>query len=98
MQFVLYGVVGSIVCIGCTLCVDSWFWEGFGSLKWPELEVLLFNTVENQSSKWGTSPWRYYFWPLIPKMLMINVVFMAFSIFKIYPLYVVCARCLLSPR
>ena len=87
--FILYGVAASIGCIALTLLVDSWFWNGFGALKWPELEVLLFNTVDNRSSEWGTSPWRYYFWPLIPKMLLINVVFMCFSIFKIYPMYVV---------
>jgi len=87
--FMVYGILGSVACILLTVLIDSWFWEGFGRLKWPEMEVLWFNTVDNQSSKWGTSPWRYYFWPLIPKMLLVNTVFMVFSVFKMYPMILV---------
>eukprot|EP00484_Ammonia_sp_Unknown_P007742 CAMPEP_0197076046 /NCGR_PEP_ID=MMETSP1384-20130603/211916_1 /TAXON_ID=29189 /ORGANISM="Ammonia sp." /LENGTH=1065 /DNA_ID=CAMNT_0042514895 /DNA_START=188 /DNA_END=3385 /DNA_ORIENTATION=- len=88
-MFVLYGIIGSIVCIACTLVIDSWFWTQFASLKWPEFEVLWYNTYDNKSSNWGVSPWRYYFFPLIPKMLLINAFFMLFSLFRIYPMLLI---------
>ena len=84
-MFIIYGIIGSIICIGFTLFIDSWFWTGFTSLKWPEFEVLWYNTYDNKSSNWGVSPWIYYFCPIMQKMLMVNWLFMFAAIFKIYP-------------
>ena len=86
IMFIIYGIIGSITCIGFTLFIDSWFWTGFTKLKWPEFEVLWFNTYQNKSANWGVSPWIYYFCPMMQKMLMINWVFMFAAIFKIYPM------------
>lgn len=69
----------AIVGLSVTVCsaalsrfVDTWFWgtvpwEGH-PLIWPEANVLLFNTVDNKSSEWGTAPWHWYFTRAIPKV------------------------------
>ncbi|KAI9223964.1 Alg9-like mannosyltransferase family-domain-containing protein [Blastocladiella britannica] len=54
--------------LAATVTVDSYFWqrESF----WPELNVLLFNTVANQSHRWGVAPWHAYLTLHVPKMLL----------------------------
>eukprot|EP00485_Elphidium_margaritaceum_P000933 CAMPEP_0202693892 /NCGR_PEP_ID=MMETSP1385-20130828/7898_1 /ASSEMBLY_ACC=CAM_ASM_000861 /TAXON_ID=933848 /ORGANISM="Elphidium margaritaceum" /LENGTH=1009 /DNA_ID=CAMNT_0049349645 /DNA_START=585 /DNA_END=3614 /DNA_ORIENTATION=+ len=89
LMFIIYGVLGSLFCIACTLLVDSYFWSSFASFKWPEFEVLWYNTYDNKSSDWGVSPFRYYFFPLVPKMLLVNTVFMLFAVLKIHPILLV---------
>lgn len=63
---IIVGVVGMLFFIPLTLLIDSFFWQ---EISWPELEVLLFNTYENRSSEWGTSPWHWYFSNALVKIL-----------------------------
>ncbi|ORZ41237.1 Alg9-like mannosyltransferase family-domain-containing protein [Catenaria anguillulae PL171] len=56
---------GSIV---LSVAIDSYFWAR--PWMWPELDVLLFNTVHNQSHKWGTQPWYAYAAWHVPKLVM----------------------------
>ncbi|KAI8590186.1 Alg9-like mannosyltransferase family-domain-containing protein [Geranomyces variabilis] len=56
----------SALSIGATVAVDSYFWQQ--SWFWPELRVLLFNTVDNGSIAYGVEPFYAYIFRYIPKI------------------------------
>lgn len=62
------GVAAAIAGVLISVSVDSFFWQRFP--QWPELDALLYNTVQGKSSDWGVSPWHYYFTNAIPKLIM----------------------------
>mmetsp|Transcript_13308 Transcript_13308/g.25004 ORF Transcript_13308/g.25004 Transcript_13308/m.25004 type:complete len:335 (+) Transcript_13308:3-1007(+) len=69
---VSYGVGAALLGVSLSIVIDSYYWQTF---TWPELEVLLFNTVENRSSEWGTFPWHWYFTSALPRMLLTQALF-----------------------
>ena len=70
------GVVTVIASLVLTVPIDSLMWQRF---LWPEGEVLLFNTVENRSSEYGTSPWHWYFVQALPKGLLLPLLLIPLS-------------------
>jgi alpha-1,6-mannosyltransferase len=55
-RFLATGLITAVPCISISVAVDSFFGR---RLLWPEALVFLFNTVQNKSAEWGTSPWHW---------------------------------------
>lgn len=62
------GLGGLIIGLLCTIPLDSFFWQSFP--LWPEWTAFYYNTIEGHSADWGVSPWHYYFFNALPRLLL----------------------------
>ncbi|SPQ95642.1 unnamed protein product (mitochondrion) [Plasmodiophora brassicae] len=81
-RILLAGVAATLASIAVTVAVDSVLWR---RLLWPELNVFLFNVVDNRSSEWGTMPFQSYFTYFLPRALLTALPYIPFGVLATIP-------------
>lgn len=66
------GIPSGLLSLAFTIGFDSFMW---GKWMWPEGDGILFNIVHNKSNEWGTQPFFWYFYSVLPRMLLFSTMF-----------------------
>ncbi|KAI2807665.1 dolichyl-P-Man:Man(7)GlcNAc(2)-PP-dolichol alpha-1,6-mannosyltransferase [Blomia tropicalis] len=72
------GIPSGILWLIITVPFDSYMWNRW---TWPEGDGIWFNIVENRSHEWGTQPFFWYFYSVLPKFLLFSSIFATSPVF-----------------
>ncbi|KAK8243881.1 alpha-1,6-mannosyltransferase subunit [Phyllosticta capitalensis] len=64
------GLSGAVVALAITIPVDTFFWRTYPAILWPEWVAFTYNTIQGHASDWGVSPWHYYLFNALPRLLL----------------------------
>ncbi|KZF25953.1 glycosyltransferase family 22 protein [Xylona heveae TC161] len=68
------GLSGLVIGLAVAVPIDSFFSQYFPT--WAELAGFYFNAVQGKSSDWGTSPWWFYLFNALPRLLLNPLTFL----------------------
>ena len=68
-SILLPGVLGVIIGLVLTLPIDTFFWQTYPNILWPELSGFLYNVYHNKAQDWGVQVWHFYFTSALPRLL-----------------------------
>ena len=72
----LVGISSACIGVALTCPIDSYFW---GRWVWPEGVVLFYNTVQNESHRWGRMPPWFYFTSALPRAFTTTLPWIVFG-------------------
>ncbi|KAK7546905.1 alpha-1,6-mannosyltransferase subunit [Phyllosticta citricarpa] len=64
------GLSGAIVALAITIPIDTFFWRTYPTPLWPEWIAFSYNTIHGHASEWGVSPWHFYLFNALPRLLL----------------------------
>ncbi|GAA6038755.1 hypothetical protein JCM8097_002384 [Rhodosporidiobolus ruineniae] len=79
VELIEVGLLAGGASLALTVAVDTLLWRA-PTWLWPELAAARFNIIEGKAADWGVSPFHYYLFPTLPRLLHLTLPFALFSL------------------